>query len=345
MKKGFKVFAAALVLVTALSAAALAAEIKISHVGPADAEDNIVHYFVKELATRVAEKTGGSVKIDIYPDDQLGSPEQRLELMMKDGLNEPIADVQSFGAIGTVLPELYVTSTPFMFDTFEAAHIFFDKSETMAKLKALYRERTGCVLLEVVEEGGFLAFTNSKKEIRSPKDFAGLKFRGMSEDQVMLYQAFGASGTPIPWSELYMALKTGVVDGQMNPATYVLLGSLTEVQKYMTLANIQYSDQFLVMNGDAYDALSEAERKAVDEAAMEANALTRARIEVLDAEQIEECRKKGMEVYAPNAEEMDQFRTIGQPAYIEWLKSRVGTEWVDIALRDAKAANDAVSAK
>lgn len=314
--------------------------IKISHQGMADPEVNIQSYFVNEFITRAQAKTNNSIKFEIYPDEQLGNEEQRMELMMKSGLNQPVADITSFNALGTVLPELYTSAIPFMFNTYEAAHIFFDTSEYMTKLKALFRERTGCVMLEVVEEGGFLAFTNSKREIRSPKDFEGLKFRGMDEGQIAIFRAFGATGTPIPWSELYMALKTGVVDGQMNPAFYVLLGSLPEVQKYMTLANIQYSDQFLIINGDLYDSLSDSERTAIIEAGREANALTRTRIEAQDSEQVEECRHKGMQVYAPNSEEMNQFRDIGQPEYIKWLKTRLeDSQWLEMALRDAEKAN------
>lgn len=314
--------------------------IKISHQGPANYESNIQHYFVKEFTNKVTAKTNGSIKFEIYPDEQLGSEEQRLELIMRDGLNQPVMDIASFNALGTVLPELYASAIPFMFNSYEAAHIFFDTSEYMTKLKALFRERTGCVMLEVVEEGGFLAFTNSKREIHSPKDFAGLKFRGMDEGQIAIFNAFGASGIPIAWGELYMALKTGVVDGQMNPAFYILLGSLPEVQKFMTLANIQYSDQFLIINGDLYDSLSDDEKAALTEAGREANALTRTRIEAQDSEQVEECRKKGMNVYAPNNDEMNEFREIGQPKYIEWLKSRIeDSQWLEMALRDSEKAN------
>ena len=314
--------------------------IKISHQGTADPEVNIQHYFVKEFTERVTAKTNGSIKFEIYPDEQLGSEEQRMELIMREGLNQPLADIASFNALGTVLPELYPSAIPFMFNSYKAAHIFFDTSEYMAALKALFTERTGCVMLEVVEEGGFLAFTNSKKEIHSPKDFDGLKFRAMDEGQIAIFQAFGATGTPIPWGEVYMALKTGVVDGQMNPAFYILLGSLTEVQKYMTLANIQYSDQFLIINGDLYNSLTDSERQAIIEAGREANALTRTRIEAQDSEQVEECRRKGMNVYAPNAEEMKEFREIGQPSYIEWLKKRIeDPKWLDMALRDSESAN------
>ncbi len=335
-----KIFASFIALIILCSSACADTVIKISHQGTADPEVNIQSYFVKEFTERVTEKTQGSIKFEIYPDEQLGSEEQRMELIMRSGLNQPVADISSFNAMGTVLPELYPSAIPFMFNSYESAHTFFDTSEYMTKLKALFRERTGCVLVEVVEEGGFLAFTNSKREIHSPKDFAGLKFRGMDEGQIAIFNAFGATGTPIPWGELYMALKTGVVDGQMNPAFYVLLGSLPEVQKYMTLANIQYSDQFLIINGDLFDSLTDDERSAITSSAHEANALTRTRIEAQDSEQVEECRKRGMQIYAPNADEMNEFRTIGQPGYIEWLKKRLeDTQWLDMALRDAEKAN------
>ena len=314
--------------------------IKISHQGTANPEINIQSYFVNEFSSRVESKTNGTVKFEIYPDEQLGSEEQRMELIMKSGLNQPHADISSFNALGTVLPELYPSAIPFMFNNYESAHIFFDTSEYMTKLKELFRERTGCILLEVVEEGGFLAFTNSKREIKSPKDFAGLKFRAMDEGQIAIFQSFGASGTPIPWGEVYMALKTGVVDGQMNPAFYILLGSLPEVQKFMTLANIQYSDQFLIINGDLFDSLTESEQKAIIESAHEANELTRIRIEAQDSEQVEECRQKGMNVYSPNESEMNEFREIGQPEYIKWLKNRLSdSQWLDMALRDSEESN------
>ena len=124
-----------------------------------------------------------------------------------------------------------------------------------------------------------------------------------------------------------MALKTGVVDGQMNPAMYIIIGSLFEVQKHMTLANIQYSDQFLVINGDLFDSISEGDRKVVVEAAKEANRISRMEVEAADSKQVEYLREKGMEVYAPNENEMDQFREKGQPEYIKWLKTKVSQEW------------------
>lgn len=320
-------------------------DVKMSYNGPADAENNAVHLFAENFARFVAEGTGGEVAVKLFPDSQLGNEEERMELLSKQGMNQPMINVASFAGVAPVFPEIYASAIPFMFNSYKAAHFFFDESRYWNRAKEEFHKRTGAYLLEAVEEGGFLAFTNNKKELRSPEDFKGLKFRGMDEGQVILYKSFGASGTPIPWTELYMALKTGVVDGQMNPAMYIIIGSLYEVQDYMTLANIQYSDQFLVVNGNLFDSLTPEQQKVVVDAAKRANVISRREVEAADAKQIEFLKEQGMEVYAPTEEEMNQFRDKGQSAYIEWVKSKVGDEWLDLALECAANANKEAAAQ
>jgi tripartite ATP-independent transporter DctP family solute receptor len=333
-------FAVAVFCLAVPFGAEAAREVKMSYNGPADAENNAVHLFAENFAKLVAEGTGGEVVVKLFPDSQLGNEEERMELLSKQGMNQPIINVASFAGVAPVFPEIYASAVPFMFNSYKAAHFFFDGSRYWKKAQEEFHKRTGAYLLEAVEEGGFLAFTNNKKEIRSPEDFKGLKFRGMDEGQVILYKSFGASGTPIPWTELYMALKTGVVDGQMNPAMYIKMGSLHEVQKYLTLANIQYSDQFLVINGDFLDSLTPEHKAAVIEAGKKANALNREAMADQDKKDIDFLVEKGMIAYAPTNEEMDAFRAAGQPAYVEWLKSRAGEEWLNLALECAKNANE-----
>jgi tripartite ATP-independent transporter DctP family solute receptor len=342
------VLLAAVFAVVALSAGLAAAApltVKLAYNGPPDAESNAVHAFAVNFAKFVEEGTDGAITMDFFPDSQLGTEEERMELLMKSGLNQPIINIASFAGMAPVFPEIYASAVPFMFDSYEAAHIFFDKSRYWNRAQETFREKTGAVLLEAVEEGGFLAFTNSKRPIHSPEDFKGLRFRAMDEGQIAIYEAFGASGTPIPWTELYMALKTGVVDGQMNPAMYIIIGSLYEVQDYMTLANIQYSDQFLVINGDLFDSLTPEQQEVVVDAAKRANVISRREVEAADAEQIEFLKEQGMEVYAPTEEEMNQFRDQGQSAFIEWVKSKVGDEWLDLALECAANANEKAAAE
>ena len=315
-------------------------EVKMSYNGPADEENNAVHLYAVNFKKLVEEGTGGAVAIKLFPDSQLGNEEERMELLAKKGMNQPIINVASFAGVAPVFPEIYASAVPFMFDSFEAAHFFFDESRYWERAKEEFHQRTGAYLLEAVEEGGFLAFSNDKRQIRTAEDFKGLRFRGMDEGQVILFESFGASGTPIPWTELYMALKSGVVDGQMNPAMYIKMGSLYEVQKYLTLANIQYSDQFLVINGDLLDSLTAEQRSTFTEAAKKANSLNRQAMQEADRKDIEFLVEKGMAAYAPDQEEMESFRKAAQPAYVEWLKTKVGQDWLDLALQCAKDANE-----
>ncbi|MCT7655465.1 TRAP transporter substrate-binding protein DctP [Oceanimonas sp. NS1] len=133
-----------------------------------------------------------------------------------------------------------------------------------------------------------------------------------------------------------MALKTGVADGQMNPPMYIILGSLQEVQQHLTLANIQYSDQFLVANGELLESLTDEQRQALKDAVAEANQLNRESVEAKVEERVQFLADKGMQVYRPTAEELAQFQEKAKPSYINWLKEQnIEQKWVDLALEDA----------
>ena len=264
----------------------------------------------------------------------LGEEDERMEQVM----NTPSLNVASFGGVSPLFPEIFVSAIPFMFSDFDGARTFFDKGEYWKLVKKEFYKRTGTHMMAVVEEGGFLAFTNNKHPIRSPKDFEGLRFRAMDKSQVALYESFGASGTPIPWTEVYMGLRTGVADGQMNPPMYIILGSLHEVQKHLTLANIQYSDQFLVGNDALLKGLTAEQRSALDEAVIEANAANRVAVESQVESRIQFLADKGMEVYRPTKEELQAFQSVSQPSFLKWLTDQnIDQKWIDIALKDASS--------
>ena len=311
--------------------------VKISYNGPPNAEENAVHHYASNLKRYLETRTGGEITVTLYANSQLGDEDERMELVENGTLELNIA---SFAGISPIMPEIFASNIPFMYDNFEAAHIFFDESDFWSDLKDLFAKRSEAMLMEAVEEGGFLAFTNSKREITEPKDFEGLKFRAMDESQVALYEAFGASGTPIPWSEVYTALETGVADGQMNPPMYINIGSLYEVQDYMTTANVQYSMQFLVVNEEWFNSLSDEHQEAFEKAAYDANVVNRVEVETMVKERTQKIIDEGVEVYNPTSEEMELFRDKGQTAYNIWLAKQIDSSWIEKAVEDAKWANE-----
>ncbi|WP_110678556.1 TRAP transporter substrate-binding protein DctP [Salinicola sp. RZ23] len=310
-----------------------ATTLNLSYNGPPDADKNAVHLFATNLKRLVEEKSDGDIQLKLYPNSMLGEEQERMEQV----INTPSLNIASFAGLSPIVPEIYVSAIPFLFEDYQAAHRFFDEGEYWKQVEGALKQRTGAELLGVIEEGGFLDFTNSKRPIHNPDDFKGLRFRAMDPSQVALYEAFGASGTPIPWSDTYMGLKTNVADGQMNPPMYIIMGSLYEVQKYLTLANVQYSDQFLVANGSWYEGLSDADRQALDAAVKEANALNREDVEKRVDARIQFLADQGMEVIEPSAEDLAAFRDKGQPAYIRWLQEDQGIDrqWIETALDDA----------
>ncbi|MBK1698162.1 TRAP transporter substrate-binding protein [Rhodovibrio salinarum] len=334
---------AALVAIGAIGGNAAAAQdtmtIKMSYNGPPETTKNAVHRFASNFKELVKLRTGGAIEVELYPNSQLGKESARMEQVMSG----PVINVASLAGMQSVFPEIFAGNAPFMFKSFEAAHHFYEDSAYWEQATEAFRERTGAELLEAVEEGGFLAFTNSERPIHSPEDFEGLKFRAMDQSQVALYQAFGASGAPIPWTEVYTALKTGVADGQMNPPMYIIIGSLQEVQKYLTMANIQYSMQFLLVNGAWMDQLPDAQREAIRTAAHEANVINRIWVEAKVQERVDFLKENGMEVYHPNEEEMQAFREQGQPAYNKWLAEKIDQKWIDLAKESATKANEMAS--
>ncbi|MGM0421272.1 MAG: TRAP transporter substrate-binding protein DctP [Bacillota bacterium] len=311
--------------------------VRISYNGPPSEEDNAVHLYASNFKRYLETRTEGEITVELYPDSQLGNEDERMELV-NSGILE--LNIASYAGLAPIIPELFAVNIPFMYDDYQAAHIFFDESDYWREIQDLFAERSNAKLLESVEEGGFLAFTNDEKEIRTPDDFEGLRFRAMDNSQVALFEAFGASGTPIDWAEVYTALQTGVADGQMNPPMYIIIGSLYEVQDYMTLANIQYSMQFLVINDEWFESLSEEHQEAVRRAAYDANVVNRIEVETLVQERINFLEENGMEAYEPSLEENEMFREESHPAYIEWLEERMDTEWIEGALEAAEWANE-----
>lgn len=327
-------FCAAL-LVSAMSLGAslsqAATSINMSYNGAADLEKNPVHLFASNFKRLAEQKSGGELQIKLYPNSMLGEEEQRMEQV----ISGPGLNIASFAGIAPLFPEIYVSAIPFMFEDAKAAHRFFDDGRYWQAAREEFRSRTGTEMLAVVEEGGFLNFTNNKKPIKSPQDFQGLRFRAMDPSQVALYESFGASGTPIPWTELYMGLRSGVADGQMNPTSYIILGSLYQVQKYLTLTNIQYSDQFLVANAELLKSLPAEARQALLDAAREATLLNREAIATQQEKELAFLQDKGMQIIRPSAEDLQAFRSQGQPAYLKWLGEQdIDAQWVETALQD-----------
>jgi tripartite ATP-independent transporter DctP family solute receptor len=191
-----------------------------------------------------------------------------------------------------------VISTPFAFKDYATADKIIDGDfKKWAEPELL---KKGLVHLSDWE-WGFRQLTNSKKPILKPEDMRGMKIR---TPPAFAYQAFveaaGGNAQTIAFSELVMAVKQGVVDGQENPVGTIYNLKLYESQKYMTILNYTYSSMVHVVNKNSWDKLTPKQQTILREESATSAKLARKLLRDSEASQIKEMQSKGMRVDRPN---------------------------------------------
>ncbi len=178
-------------------------------------------------------------------------------------------------------------------------------------------------------ENGFKQFTNSKRPLKRPEDFKGLKFRTQAGKVLEAqFKALGAGAATIPFNETYVALQQGTVDGQENTFNNIDTQRYAEVQKYLTVSNHGRLDYVVLVNKSFWEGLPEDIRKALEEALKEATEFERQLAYELDQKSFENLKKAGMEVYELTEEDKEAFRKALEPVYAEFADV-IGKEFID----------------
>lgn len=287
MKTLFKV--AALASALAFSSISMAqTTLKLAHAAPeSDLQQDMSLFFKKEVEAR----TNGNIKVNIYPQGQLGSDKQ-----MIDGSRSGIIDFTMVGLnnYSGLMPESAAFTLPFMFPDRATAYKVLDGAPGKEVLKNM--EKFGLKGLGY-PENGYRNMTNSKHPIRVPADVKGLQMRVNNSKALNdMFNELGANPQQLPVAELYTALETGVVDSQDHPIGVTLSFKFYEVQKYLSLTQHAYSPLVFTMNLKKFDKLSASEQAIISEVAAEAVALQRELSIAKEDEMIEELQAGGMEV-------------------------------------------------
>ncbi|WP_323388486.1 DctP family TRAP transporter solute-binding subunit [Aminivibrio sp.] len=325
----------ALVLVVALAGAAAAENftLKLANAGPADPEDRTV-IAVELFRNHVQNKTGGSVKIEVFHASQLGNEKEILE-----GLKMGTIELGTIttGPVPTLFKPIMVFDIPYLFPNQVVAWDVLD-GPFGRKLMEEMRKVTGIRTL-AVSENGYRHFVTSEKQIKSVADMKGLKIRTMENPAHMkMVEALGASPTPVAFGELYMALQQGVVDGCELPMTLTNNGKYYEVQKHTILDGHLYNPLIMFVNDKVWEKLSEDQKAALYEGAQLFNIAQRAISERQVQSGILNVTEKGMTVYVPTAAQLNEFRSVSQPPVLDYVKSQAGEQWVKEALEAVAAA-------
>ena len=246
---------------TAFSASAIAGPtIKLGHVDPAEWQTS------KKGAAGIIFKNivegETDIKVELFPAKALGD-ENDLVQQVQEGTTQ-MAIVS--GAMAKVCKAADVLNIPYTFSSPTVAWDVLDGSFGK-ELADHCLQKSGLRTL-AYGETGFRNFTNNVREIKTPADMKGLKFRVQPIPlYVEMVKGLGGEPTPIAWSELPNALATGVVDGQENPVGVIYNNNLHKLQKYMTLDGHVYGTDFILINEEFFQSLPAKDQAIIKKAA------------------------------------------------------------------------------
>lgn len=291
-------------------------------IGHAQPVDNPRHVSLEAFKKIVEEKTNGGIKVEIYPAGQLGTEKEMLEQTCS-------GVIQGFrGGQFDFLPKLLIFSLPFL--TENSDEITRLMSSDFAKDVCKDSQKDGAIILGLGDAGGYRQFSNNKHPITKPDDLKGLKMRTNGMDTIdKTFKALGASTVSVPYNDLYMALKTGVADGQENPWVNVTGMKFYEVQKYFTAINYQFHPDPFYVNLEWFNSLPADYQQIVRDATDEMFKINNQNIADMQNSALETI-KQNAEVYELTPEERDEFKKAVQVVYDQYLaEGRLTQEELD----------------
>mgnify|MGYP001126840711 CR=1 FL=1 len=313
--------------------------IKYTHGGPPDPLKLPEQSDAVSFKNYVESKSGGRIKVEIYPACQLGSEREMLEGVQLGTIE--MANT-SEGAVAGFYPEILATAIPYAFKNRRVAWEVLD-GPFGQKLIENIRRKTGMRCLDI-NDNGYRNFTNNVRPIHTPADLKGLKIRTMENPAHMkMAEALGAIPTPIAWAETYTALQLGTVDGQENPVSLIVAKRFYEVQKYCTLDGHIFSIDFTWINDKFYQSLPPDLRQIVKDGAEVSGLVHRGMKILTNALGVDELIKNGMEVYTPSAEELQMFKNACQQPVVDWIKTQIEPSLVDDFLHAIEEAEKKIA--
>lgn len=270
----------------------------------------------------VEKRTGGRVKVELFPNAVLGGGREALEAV-RSGI-QTMVDA-ALAPVVAYEPSFGVLNLPYLFDSREEWYELLDGplgQELLAKL-----EKNGLVGLGF-PENGIRHITNNVRPITRPEDLKGIKIRIM-ENPVHreTFAALGALPAPIPWTELYTSLQQHVVDAQENPVVNIYASKLYEPQKYLSLTGHFYDANVYFVNKTFWDSLPKDIQKTIKDVAREVIAWQRKQAQADEKTQLEALGRLIKVNHVP-AEELSRFRAATRPVY-KRVEHLIGRETID----------------
>lgn len=319
-----------LVLAPALGWAEAPVTLKLATIVGTDNPFSTAAMKFKEIAE---SKSGGRLRIDVYPAGQLA----KNETVMLEGMQLGTIDL---GAIVTPSiggkwdPKFLMPDVPFLWENREQVWKVVDGpigKELMQRLEPLGAHGF-CF-------GGGFGFRNTlsnKRPIMTPDDLKGQTIRVPPiPTLVELFKSFGANPVPMQWGEVYLAMKQGTIDGLELPATTVVSDKFHEITKYYSMTRHSYPPAIWMMAKARYQSLAPDLRKVIDDTMLAA--CRQHREDEIKDEQVALAAMRARGVQLNEVKDMRAFQERAQPVW-KFLQQKVGKDFFDRVVSEAHAA-------
>ena len=315
----------------AASAGGVHAQQMVMKVATVNAGDNPRNVAANEMGKQLGLKSGGKIKGEVYLNNQLAKGEAG----MLEATQLGTIDISPVGAapIGGIFEPAYLPlSLPFLWPSRQ--HVWKAMDGPLGAELAKKMEAKGLKVLCFGGGWGYRNVMSNKRPIKSPADMRGVTIRvQQSPVYIGMMKQLGANPVPMPWSEVFLALKQGTVDAMEAPAVSIVSDKYHEIGKYYSLTKHTYEPITWFTNLRNYSALPADLKKALDAASKDACALDRKAELDSEAGDLETIRKAGVQVN--DIADTKPFRDMMGPVYQE-VGAKVGKEWLDKVLDAAK---------
>ncbi|MEX0779418.1 MAG: TRAP transporter substrate-binding protein [Balneolales bacterium] len=290
-----------------------------------------VHEGMVFMADLIHEKSDGEMRVDIYPNEQLGTERETLELLQIGSLD--MTKVSS-SVMENFTPIYSIFGIPFLFENQE--HMYAIQDGPIGK-RILEASRPYRIIGLAYYDAGTRSFYTTNTPVRTPEDLNGLSIRVQeSATAIRMVNTLGGSATPISWGELYTALQQGVVQGAENNAPSFYLSRHYEVAKYYSLNEHSAPPDMLLFSENTWEnVLNEEQRAIIEEAALESVPHQRALWKKASETALQAVQEAGVEIIRPDRQ---PFMEASQPLY-EHLKSQQ-PEIYDLMLEIQEVGNE-----
>lgn len=299
-----------------LSACQPEQEVKVLRLAHTLDQEHAVHKAMALMGERLAEYSGGTMRIEIYSGGQLGNERELVELLQIGSL--AMTKVSASPLEGFV-PAMQVFSVPYIFD--DNAH-FWRVLESDIGQGLLQEIQVARLYGLGYYDAGSRSFYSSNTRIDSPADLRGKKFRVLnSQTAVRMVEALGGAATPIDWGELYTAIQQGVVDGAENNPPSFYLSRHYELSKYFSLDEHTAVPDVLIMSLHVWQDLTPEQQQWVQQAANDSIVYQRAAWQQASEHALNAVKAAGVTVIYPDKA---PFRQAVAPFYQQMLQTRIG---------------------